>query len=117
MNTNHLKIKLRFLFGLRWRRMKEWTQDILSERPGPYEMYRMTLMAGRALISPISRKQYLNRLLICEHCPIFNPVLKNCRKGELGCGCYVPYKALAQVDCWLREQDPKKGWGVADAAN
>lgn len=101
-------------FGLRWHRMLEWFRDVRSEKPGIGEWLMMTRMAIRAFFSPISHKSYLRRLLICKRCPIFNPILKNCRKGDKGCGCYVPFKALARVDCWAREQDGKSGWGIAE---
>lgn len=103
----------RFMFGMKWERMIEWTKDVWREKPGIGELYMMTRMAIRAYLSPIPRDEYLKRLLICEHCPVFDKQFKACRNGERGCGCFTPYKALANVECWLREQDPegKAGWG------
>jgi len=101
-------------FGLRWPRMCEWMKDIWREKPGIVEMFMMTRMAIRAIITPIPKPLYIARLRYCEEkCPVFNHVTKACRHGEDGCGCYVPYKALApRVKCWKEEQDPKTGWGA-----
>lgn len=100
------------MFGLRWIRMKQWAQDVWREKPGIAELWMMTLMAAKAIINPIPKVLYIKRLRFCEEkCPIFNHKTKACRNGERGCGCYVPYKALARVKCWLEEQDPLQGWG------
>lgn len=116
LNSNATKQNLRLMFGLRWYRMIQWWRDIYSEKPGVNEFYHMTLMAIKALFNPIKKNRWMHRMNICYHCPVFNKTLRNCRKGEQGCGCFVPYKALAEVDCWLREQDGKSGWGIADKA-
>lgn len=107
-----MKIHFRFLFGLKYKRFIAWCKDIWIEKPGIKELFLMSRMAIRALISPIPKHVYLQRLTICEHCLIFNHATKACRNGERGCGCYVPYKALARVQCWLQEQNAAEGWGA-----
>lgn len=108
-------------FGLKFSRFAEWFADIRAEQPGPLEFLQMGRLFVRMLANPRrlapARADYLHRLSVCERCPIFDRTLKRCRsKDGRGCGCYVPFKALAPVDCWLREQDPSgvAGWGVAD---
>jgi len=109
-------IRFRPLFGLKWSRVPEWIKDLRNEQPGLDEYMSMALMTLKAVLRPISHREYIHRLTVCHRCPIFNKQFKSCRNGEQGCGCYVAYKAKAPVDCWLREQDPKKGWGIADLA-
>lgn len=101
------------MFGLKWSRFPSWVADVWREKPGAIEMFMMAKMAARALISPISKREYIARLTYCEtKCPVFNHRTKACRNGEQGCGCYVPYKALAHVKCWKEEQDANTGWGA-----
>lgn len=108
------------LFGLKWKRLFEWFNDLRAEKPGLSEFYLMGKLMLKIFFVPRSaqyaRKDYFRRLWICHHCPIFDKQLKRCRKGEQGCGCYVPFKALAPVDCWLRDSDAKAGWGVSEYA-
>ena len=110
--------KTLLLFGLKWKRFSEWLCDLKAEKPGLIEFYLMSKLMLKIFFVPrtfeYARKNYFQRLLICHRCPIFDKRLKRCRKGELGCGCYVPFKALAPVDCWLRETDKSAGWGLAE---
>ena len=60
-------------------------------------------------------KQYRDRIYKCKHCPIFEPKNLSCRNGDLGCGCYVPFKALVKSDCWGRQKiGGDFGWGESD---
>lgn len=109
----HIRYRgFRFMFGLRWVRMAQWAKDVWREKPGVGELYMMTRMAIRAMLSPIPKHLYLERLTVCSRCDVYNHAMKSCRKGERGCGCYVPYKALARVQCWKEEQNANTGWGV-----
>ena len=56
--------------------------------------------------SPYSEEMWKSRMYICYRCPIFNKGNKTCGRfpnSNLGCGCYVPYKALVKHHCWGRE--------------
>lgn len=109
-------MKTRLIFGLKWKRLPEWLRDLKAEGPGVDELWHMTVLACKAIRYPISRQAYIHRMFICHRCPVFNRKLKSCRNGEMGCGCYTPYKALAPVDCWLRESgaDLLPSWGKKD---
>lgn len=107
-----------FLFSLKWKRLFEWFSDLREEKPGISEFYLMGKLMLKIFLYPralsIKRKVYFRRLWICHHCPVFDRKLKRCRNGEDGCGCYLPFKALAPVDGWLRETGKAGCWGLAE---
>lgn len=106
------------LFNLKAKRFVEWCADLKAEKPGLSEFYLMGRLMVKIFFVPRSfaqaRRNYRQRLLICSHCPIFDRALKRCRNGERGCGCYIPFKALAPVNGWLREQGEEGCWGLAE---
>lgn len=115
MNLNK---KTFLLFGLKRKRFIEWLSDIKAEKPGISEFYMMGKLMVKRFMMPrsyaVSKANYFHRLWVCHHCPIFDKKLKRCRRGEDGCGCYIPFKALAPVDGWLREQKRAGCWGLSD---
>jgi hypothetical protein len=114
----NLEKKTFFLFGLKRKRFVEWLADIRAEQPGISEFYLMAKLLAKVFLYSrplgVKRRVYFHRLRVCYNCPVFDSKLKRCRNGEDGCGCYVPFKALAPVDCWLREQGKAAGWGLSD---
>lgn len=74
----------------------------------------MVDQAFQALIMPVDRSRFYTRLRICHRCPLFDRGLKRCRPftgSDLGCGCYVPFKAKCPDPCWARQnQVPDLGW-------
>lgn len=36
-------------------------------------------------------------------CPIYNRSLRQCRVGEYGCRCYIPFAALLKPKGWMAE--------------
>lgn len=55
----------------------------------------------------VDRKLWRARIRACNRCLIYNPKERTCRRGDLGCGCYMPFKArVAESTCWSG-----KGWG------
>jgi hypothetical protein len=111
-----MKSRFRIFFGLRYSRIPAWIRDVWAEKPGLSEFIHMGIMSIKAALAPVSKKEYFHRMLVCYHCPVFNRKLKSCRNGEQGCGCYVPYKAIAPVKCWLNESDASKGWEIPEKA-
>lgn len=107
-----------FLFTLKLKRLREWFCDLRAEKPGLSEFYLMGMLMLRIFLYPrtlaVKRRVYFHRLSVCHRCPIFDKRLKRCRNGEQGCGCYIPFKALAPVDGWLREQGKSGCWGMAE---
>lgn len=106
------------LFSLKRKRMFEWFSDLRAEKPGLSEFYLMGKLMLKIFLYPrplaVKRKVYFHRLWVCHHCPVFDKTLKRCRKGEDGCGCYIPFKALAPVNGWLRETGKQGCWGLAE---
>lgn len=104
------------LFRLKIKRLAEWSRDLSAEKPGLSEFHLMGKLLLKAALSgrslAVGRHNYFQRLLTCHRCPVFDRKLKRCRNGERGCGCYMPFKALAPVSGWLRETGQKGCWGA-----
>ena len=79
----------------------------------------------RALLTgPVPRSVWRQRIRTCQRCPIYDRVHKACRVisprgARLGCGCYVPFKALSASPyegdggrgCWGRAtMGESEGW-------
>jgi hypothetical protein len=63
---------------------------------------------------PGMRATWRKKMKVCLKCPIYDPELRRCRPYDgsgLGCGCYVPYMALFQGECWADEEIPEEGLG------
>ena len=53
-----------------------------------------------------SRKRWRYAMRRCWKCPIYDRELKRCRPWdghELGCGCYMPFKALVSSQGWATQ--------------
>lgn len=89
-----------------WRRFKEFLRVAFGPKV-TWRDYIDILKAGIQISrSPYSEEMWRSRMYICYRCPIFDKARKTCRpfpESEMGCGCYVPYKALVKVHCWGRE--------------
>ena len=82
-----------------WKRFKEFLRVAFGPRV-TWRDYLTILKAGITISrSPYSEEMWRARMYICYRCPMFNKDYKKCD----GCGCYVPYKALATEHCWGRE--------------
>lgn len=103
------------LLGLKWARIGQW-REVLKEEGrsmGPKAWWHLLCEAGNALLYPVGRDKYIHRLTICHRCPIYDKGLKRCRPytgSNLGCGCFVPYKAVSPSPCYARQLDPSLGW-------
>lgn len=57
-----------------------------------------------------SRKRWRYSMRRCWKCPLYDRELKRCRPWdghELGCGCYMPFKALVSKHGWATSRfDP-----------
>lgn len=106
---------IRLLFGLKWKRFKEW-REVLEEE-GRWmkwkDWWHMLDQTAKSILTPVGKNLYRHRLLTCQRCPIYDKGLKRCRPytgSNLGCGCFVPYRAKTPEPCWLRLRDPHQGW-------
>ncbi len=99
MGLKRFKEFLRVAFG-----PKVTLRDWLAILKASFLVYR----------SPYTQGIWRERMRACYNCPIFDKTRKTCRpfdKSVLGCGCYVPYKALVKNHCWGRERFGKNfGW-------
>ena len=63
----------------------------------------------------VSKAEWMRRMKVCMKCPIYDARYRQCRLGNMGCGCYVPYSNLVHNQCWMRKKYGKGfGWGVED---
>lgn len=63
----------------------------------------------------VSKVEWIRRMKVCMKCPIYDAKYKQCRLGNMGCGCYVPYSNLVYNQCWIRRKYGKEfGWGIED---
>lgn len=74
---------------------------------GPLVLLKIGMAAIRSVTKkPVNRAEWRKRVKACNRCLIYNPNKKICKRGELGCGCYIPLKArIPTEDCWTG-----KGW-------
>jgi len=91
-----------------WKRFKEFLRVAFGPRV-TWRNYLAILKAGLSIArSRTTQEEWRSRIQICYKCPIFNKDLKTCRpfpKSIMGCGCYVPYKALVnRGHCWGRKK-------------
>lgn len=90
-----------------FRRIPQWLSVVRLERSSL--SLRAILRALRS--GPVPRAVWRQRLRTCWQCPIYNRATRACRRHHegrpLGCGCYVPWKALTAAPypdgCWGRE--------------
>lgn len=72
------------------------------------------LLLGSAVTSGplVSRARWRSRMRACNRCPVYNRATKQCRSGDLGCGCSAPMKFLfANQQCWARSEEyANLGW-------
>ena len=93
-------------------------REFLRVAFGPKVSWRDYLAILKAAFQ-ITRSVYTQaiwreRMRICYKCPVFDKTRKTCRPFEgsvMGCGCYVPYKALVKSHCWGRDRFGENfGW-------
>jgi len=65
-----------------------------------------------AFKKPVDRARWQRRMKACMRCPIYNYHRKTCSRGDLGCDCYMPFKArLVEARCWGDENNLNiPGW-------
>jgi len=104
-------------FGLRWSRLTEFKDVLISEgdRQGWFNVIKK--IANSLVVMLVDRKfapdkeeikgRYRYCLSKCAICPRkYNPKTKRfegkavCRNGVAGCGCYCAYKVMSPAACW-----------------
>lgn len=90
------------------KRLSEW-RTVLAAKGVKVSTWALV----RAVLSgPVPADVWRNRIRVCLRCPVYNRELKTCHNvvpdgRVIGCGCYVPFKALTaapyRLGCWGRE--------------
>lgn len=96
--------------------MRSWLKVVRTEGVSLRKGLRMLWAFRMGVVGARKRRE---RLLVCAGCPLFNPVLEQCRPfpgHRLGCGCWVPALVWCRrpyaEGCWGRTYVPGKrlGW-------
>jgi hypothetical protein len=89
------------------RRLQEWRAALADEgeRGSVAALWLHILYVGACGIWRIRqrRRGWRRKMRTCLTCPLFDRYSKVCRpplRPELGCGCYTPYMALFEDQCW-----------------
>ncbi len=98
--------KLYLVLGLKWSRVLQWLTCLkeADRKVGPREYGQMAWLALKGALQP-NAPRWRRRMRACMRCPIYDPELKRCQPytgSPLGCGCFMPLKAL-QGSCWLKD--------------
>jgi len=85
------------------KRIKEWA--FLLKQEGSKSGYLKIIGAilFHVRFGFVAKQEWKQRIQICNTCPIYNKQLRQCKWGELGCGCYVPFLAKTKGSCWGRD--------------
>lgn len=120
MRNAKRKIMVLRIFGFRVSRYVDWYMLVrLSGR----EVGWLVLLSGVVLKLlrggvGVGVVEFRRRVRVCGKCPVYDGELKRCGNlPGLGCGCYVPFLAVAVVrpyasGCWGDEVGMGHGWGV-----
>lgn len=102
-----------------------WVQAIHRERR-TVTLWHLLKSFAKINVPP---KIWAMRLEKCEGCPIYDTGFKTCRlskesaqflglgdgEEDLGCGCFMPFRALVPEACWAWERtEGELGWPQAN---
>ena len=97
-----------------YRRFKEFIKVAFGDDVRLPQYVAILKAAIKIAVKRVGRRKWFSRMMICYRCPIFNSYSKRCRPFDgsvLGCGCYTPYKALLEDECWGRKRFGERiGW-------
>lgn len=97
-----------FLTGFKPSRIREWRTAVQNEaRAIGWRVLAGELAKGALGLGGVSKSRWRARIRACRACPVHDRKTKQCLTivdGErLGCGCYMPVKAMVRKNaCWLR---------------
>ncbi len=87
------------------RLLKLWSSAMRREGKSVVRWAIPLLIQGFRARPFVSGARWRSRMRACGRCPVYNRKTRQCRDGELGCGCSCPVKFLfAGETCWAREQ-------------
>jgi hypothetical protein len=101
------------------RRLAEWYRAVKTSTESKFSLLVKFLLHMPKL--KVKGPAWRKRIRTCMGCPIYHPGNKTCGHdpeiNKIGCGCYMPFKALAtDATCWARDnnltlQGKTIGWG------
>ena len=100
------------MFGLRFNRRFEWLALVKAEGRRVGWGSVLVSVAKAARIATVGRSVWRQRMRDCAACPIYDRRRHACRNGKLGCGCWMPLKAMFRgPQCWGRSVLPDGAFG------
>jgi len=103
------------IMGFKKKRYSQWW-NILKEEGGRLTLgdwMRLVILALRGLTNKEKGVGFSGKMLGCHRCLLFDMEEKKCGEGDVGCGCYMPFKIALGGDCWANEQGVEEecvGW-------
>lgn len=109
------------VIGYRISRIKEWNRVLKLEGVGAMQLVGMVLrvILVWAFRRTAKRDEVKARIRTCNRCVLYNKLTHACRGpgefSDLGCGCYIPFKAKfspPRDPCFLDEEHG--GWRTSE---
>jgi hypothetical protein len=101
------------------KRVRQWISVMKGVKDTKLSLYVKLLLHIPKMRVP--KPIWNKRIRVCSQCPIYHPSKKTCGHDpditEIGCGCYMPFKAASTAaTCWARDNDLTMqgtviGWG------
>lgn len=103
------------ILGFKAVRYADWWK-VLKEEGGRLTLgdwFRLVVLALKGITNREKGVGFSGKMLGCHRCLLFNKEKKKCGEGDVGCGCYMPFKIALGGDCWANEQGVEEdgvGW-------
>ena len=100
------------IFGLKLARYRQWLRVVRDEGRRVGLRALVASIAETLRHGTVSRATWQTRMRDCARCPVYDRPRRTCRRGNLGCGCYMPLKAAFKgPQCWGRRFVPNGPFG------
>ena len=108
---NALDLWARRPFFIRIRRIRQWLEALKAEsRVVSLRFLALDLWRGALGVGGVDKTAWRQRIRACRRCPVYDRNRKTCRPypgARIGCGCFMPLKALVRQNaCWIRQIRP-----------
>lgn len=89
------------------KRLRQWKEAIGVVKNDRLRMW-MNLAKHLSKLR-VNKRVWFRRMKSCMKCPLYHPFKKTCGHDPeitgLGCGCYMPFKAMStEATCWARDR-------------
>lgn len=97
------------ILGLKLSTWAQWLEVLRIESKAAPSLWQIFRMGLKLPFTP--RRTWRLRMRGCGKCPIYSRATRQCKRGDLGCRCFMPVKAFIGP-CWARELQPdgEIGW-------